>query len=63
MEVHLELLDGYEIDIKVGDQAPDGTSFYVLAPRTRDVALVDISWYEVIERLINEPPYAPVEDE
>lgn len=63
MTVNLTMLDGYQMDILVGDSTPDGRSFYVLAPRTRDVALVDISWYEVIARLINEPPYAPVEEE
>ncbi len=63
MTVNLTLVDGYQMNILVGDIAPDGRSFYVLAPNTRDVALVDISWYEVIARLINKPPYVPVEEE
>ncbi len=63
MTVNLTLLDGYQINILVGDIAPDGLSFYMLAPRTRDVALVDISWYEVMARLINEPPYVMAEEE
>ncbi|MEE8419139.1 MAG: DUF4340 domain-containing protein [Dehalococcoidales bacterium] len=63
MTVNLTMLDGYQMLIRVGDITPDGRSFYVQAPNTRDVALVDISWYEVIARLINEPPYVPVEED
>ncbi|GAG36527.1 unnamed protein product, partial [marine sediment metagenome] len=34
-------------------------TFYVQAPGSNDVALVDYTWYEVLERLVKEPPYAP----
>ena len=62
MEINLTLFNGRQMNILVGDSTPDGVSFYVLAPGTNDVALVDYSWYEVIERLVVEPPYAPPED-
>jgi len=45
----------------VGDRTPDGHAYYVQAPGSNDVALVDFTWYEVLERLVKEPPYVPAE--
>ena len=59
MEITLTLEDGDILNIKVGDRAPDDINYYVQAPGSNDVALVDYTWYEVLERLVNEPPYAP----
>ncbi len=59
MEITLTLEDGNIMNIKVGDEAPDGHAFYVQAPDSNDVALVDSTWYEVLGRLVKEPPYAP----
>lgn len=59
MEITLTLEDGDILNIKVGDRAPDDINYYVQAPGSNDVALVDYTWYEVFERLVNEPPYAP----
>ncbi len=59
MEITLTLEDGNILNIIVGDKTPDGNNFYVQVPDSNDVATVDISWYEVIERLVKEPPYAP----
>ncbi len=60
MAINLLLTDNTTMNIIVGDQTPDGTSYYVLAPNTNnDVALVDSSWYGVLEKLITEPPFAP----
>ncbi len=58
MEIKLYLADGTTLDIKVGDSTPNGSSFYIQAPGSNDVATVDITWYQVFERLIKEPPYA-----
>ena len=59
MEIKLALTGDKTMDIRIGNQTPDGTSYYVLAPNTdNDVALVDRSWYEVLARLVTEPPYA-----
>ena len=59
MEIILTLEDGDILNIKVGDRTPDGNTYYVQAPGSNDVALVDYTWYEVFERLVKEPPYAP----
>ncbi len=59
MEITLTLENGDILNIKVGDKSPDGINYYVQAPGSNDVALVDYTWYEVLERLVKEPPYAP----
>jgi len=60
MEISLLLKDDKILNIKVGNNTPDGSSYYVMAPNTdNDVALVDRSWYEVLARIVTEPPYAP----
>ena len=58
MEITLTLENEYVMNIAVGDRTPNGIYYYVQAPRTNDVALVDYTWYQVLERLILEPPYA-----
>ncbi|MBI2830317.1 MAG: DUF4340 domain-containing protein [Chloroflexi bacterium] len=58
MEITLTLENGHTMNIAVGDSTPDGVNYYVKAPGTNDVALVDFSWYVVLERLVKEPPYA-----
>ena len=58
MEIALTLEDGSILNIIVGDKTPDSNNFYVQAPDSNDVATVDISWYNVMERLVKEPPYA-----
>ena len=59
MEIALTLEDGDTLNIIVGDRTPDGNAFYVKVPDSNDVCLVDYTWYEVLERLVKEPPYAP----
>ena len=59
MKITLTLEDGDILNIKVGDSTPGGLAHYVQSPYSNDVALVDYTWYEVIERLATEPPYAP----
>jgi hypothetical protein len=46
------------IEADVGDKTIDGTNYYVRAPGSNQVALVDYTWYEVLERLVKKPPYA-----
>ena len=58
MEITLTLEGGDIINITVGDRTPDGKKFYIQAPGSNDVALVDYTWYEVLERLVKKPPYA-----
>ncbi|MFC1984732.1 DUF4340 domain-containing protein, partial [Chloroflexota bacterium] len=57
MEITLTLEDGDILNITVGDRTPDGNTFYVKSPDSNDVCLVDYTWYEVLERLVKEPPY------
>jgi len=63
MEVILTLEDGYIMNIKVGDSTPDGINYYVQAPDSSAVALVDFTWFEVLARLVREPPYVPIAEE
>jgi hypothetical protein len=58
MEITLTLEDGEILNIMIGNRTPDGINYYVQAPGSNDVALVDYTWYEVLERLVKEPPYA-----
>ena len=57
MKITLTLENGEILKITVGDSTPDGINFYVQAPDSNDVALVDFTWYGVLERLVKEPPY------
>jgi hypothetical protein len=59
MKITLILTNEETVSIAVGDRTPDSSAFYVQAPGSNDVALVDYTWYEVLERLVKEPPYAP----
>ena len=52
------LTDNRTMIIEVGDKTPNTANFYVRAPSTNQVATVDSSWYDVISRLLTEPPYA-----
>ncbi len=63
MEVALTLEDSSRLNISVGDSTPDGKNYYVKAPGSNDVALVDYTWFEVLERLVKEPPYPPPEED
>ena len=58
MKIILTIENGDTLNIKVGDRTPGGGNFYVQAPDSNDVALVDYTWYGVLERLVKEPPYA-----
>ena len=58
MVIKLLLSNGREMIINVGDATPNGANYYVQAPSTNDVALVDASWYNVIAGLVTNPPHA-----
>jgi hypothetical protein len=53
----LTLDDGSIYETQVGDSNPNGTTYYVRLADSRDVYTVDASWYEVLARIVNEPPY------
>jgi len=57
MVITLGLADESTMVIEVGNNTPNGENFYVRAPNTDGVAIVDYTWYYVISRLVTEPPY------
>lgn len=59
MELILTLKNEDTINVLVGDSTPDGSTYYVKTQDSNDVYLVDYSWYDVLERLVKEPPYPP----
>ncbi|MBM2825106.1 MAG: hypothetical protein HW402_770 [Dehalococcoidales bacterium] len=58
MEITLTLENKDSLKITIGDKTPDGHAFYAQVPGSNNVATVDITWYQVVERLVKEPPYA-----
>jgi len=62
MQLSLTLENGESLNINVGDSTPNGSFYYVQSPHSTDVALVDYTWYDVLERLVKEPPYVMEED-
>jgi hypothetical protein len=63
MLITLELNDNTVMKIAVGDATPDGSNYYVKAPDFNGVATVDASWYQVLEKIVKDPPYAKVQTE
>lgn len=63
MEIVLTLENEEIINIEVGDNTPDGDAYYVKLVESNDVYTVDYSWYDVLERLVLEPPYPVPEEE
>ena len=47
-----------KVDIVVGNSTPDGQSYYIMLAESSDVFSVDYSWFDVLERLVVEPPYS-----
>lgn len=62
MEITLTLSDGVIVKTYVGDSTIDGINYYVRAPNSRAVALVDYTWYDVLSNLVLDPPYATAEE-
>lgn len=63
MKIVLTLNNGDTINIEIGDNTPDGKAYYVKLVESNDVYTVDYSWYDVLERLVLEPPYPQPEEE
>ena len=60
MSLHLEHGEKPDVvDVIVGDQTPDGISYYLQLIGTGTVYTVDHTWYDIMERLVLEPPYLP----
>jgi len=63
MEIALILDNEDIINIEVGDNTPDGQAYYVKLVDSKDVYTVDYTWYDVLKRLVTEPPYPPPEED
>lgn len=59
MVIDLTLDNGDTVAIKVGDATPDRRGYYIQRIGASDVYTVDYTWYDVLARLVTDPPYAP----
>jgi len=59
MQISLAVKDGKTIHIVVGDATPDHQAHYIKLVDSREVFTVDSSWYDVLSRLVLDPPYPP----
>lgn len=57
LAIELILKDGTVYNIEVGDSTPSGNTYYIRIKEERDIYTVDYTWYNVISRLVTEPPY------
>ena len=62
MRIELALQDKKTIAIEVGDETPDNQACYIRVMSSRDVYTVDLTWCEVLERLVLDPPYPRAPD-
>jgi hypothetical protein len=63
MKIDLTLENEDTINIEVGDRTPDGQACYIKLVKSNDVYTVHYTWYEVLERLVLEPPYPESKNE
>lgn len=56
--VELSLVDGRKLSVRIGDKTPDGTGNYGQLAGFPALFLIDVSWGEVLSRLVTEPPAA-----
>ena len=61
MEIMLTLDNEDTVNIEVGSSTPDGHAYYVKLVDSNNVYTVDAAWYDVLERLVTEPPYPTTE--
>jgi hypothetical protein len=57
MRIRLDLKNGRVIEAEVGDAVPAGGACYIRLAGSREVYTVDRTWYDVLARLVLEPPY------
>ena len=59
LKIRLTLNDDSVYNVEVGDSVPGGQTYYVRLAELKDVYTVDYTWYDVIARLVTEPPFPP----
>jgi hypothetical protein len=57
MTVELILENKDSINIEIGDRTLDGQTYYIKQLNSKTVYTVDYTWYDVLERLVLDPPY------
>jgi hypothetical protein len=57
MKMVLILQNGDTIDIEVGNRTIDGRAYYIRQLDSNAIYTVDHTWYEVLERLVLDPPH------
>ena len=62
MKIALTLENEDIITVEVGDSTPDGQAYYIKLIDSRDVYSVHHTWYDVLERLVLDPPYPEPEE-
>jgi hypothetical protein len=63
MRIDLTRDNGDTLLIDIGNSTPDRQAYYIRRADSRDVYTVDYTWYEVLERLVLDPPYPESEEE
>lgn len=58
--IEVGLNDGRGFKLLLGKRAPDGNNIYSIREGSPQIALVNSSWSDVINRLVQEPPYLPI---
>ncbi len=59
LDITLTLKDDKVYHVELGDSTPSGQTYYIRLTELREIYTVDYTWYDVISRLVTEPPYPP----
>jgi len=57
MEMALILRNGDALKIEIGSRTLDGRAYYIRLLDSETIYTVDHTWYDVLERLVLDPPY------
>jgi hypothetical protein len=63
MKITLTKEDEEVINIEIGDAVPGGNAYYLRLAESNNVYTIVSDWYDVLKRLVTEPPYPPEEEE
>jgi hypothetical protein len=63
MLINLSLTNGRKISIEVADTTLTGEGYYIRLAEGRNVYTVDYTWFQVLARLVIDPPYPKPEEE
>ncbi|MDP2920735.1 MAG: DUF4340 domain-containing protein [Dehalococcoidia bacterium] len=59
VKIKLTLNDANVYNVELGDATPSGQAYYIRLAELKDIYTVDYTWYDVVSRLVTEPPYPP----